>query len=64
MLNASRFPPVWVPIVQSLESSFCPRLVFYPLCLSLFWLGHLCRSSEISFVVPRGPGLLRTAGST
>lgn len=55
MLNASRFPPVWVPIVQSFESSVCPRLVSYPLCISLFRLGHLCRSSEISLVVPRGP---------
>lgn len=64
MLNASCFPPVWVPIVQSLESSVCPRLVLYPLCVSLFWLGHLCRSPEIFLVVPHGPGLLWTAGST
>lgn len=41
MLSASRFPPVWVPIVQSLESPVYSRLVFYPLCVSLFRLGHL-----------------------
>lgn len=50
MLSAICFPPVWVPIVQSLESSVCPRLVLYSLCGSLFRVGHLCRSPEMSLV--------------
>lgn len=50
------FPPVWVP-VQSLESSVCPSLILYPLCVSLF---RLVRSPlQIPRDLPCGPSWSR-----